>query len=227
MKQAGVAEVSGARSDACGPWARGPGGSRQGLSLLLLTLILGTGLGGCRILGLSSLVKPKDVTSSASQFAEKSLWGGDRVVSRVLPVRIALRKGWQEAPAHSLHSRADLQIYHPGQNIYLVVLGESKTVVPSGKLEQQARRYLQLLEQGFTSSTSKESAPVTTQINKIPAVQYEVEGEVMGLPVTYLHTTLEIADYYYQVVVWTASDRYAANGAEMRSILQGFGSDQT
>jgi hypothetical protein len=195
-------------------------------ALVLITLVLVTSLGGCKVLGLSSLVKKKQATPTASQFAENSLWGG-QVVSGGLPVRILLRKGWQEAPPNSLHSKADLQIYHPGQGIYLVVLGESKTVVPPDKLEQQARRYVKILEKGFTGSTSKESQPATIQINQFPALQYQIEGEVMGKPVTYLHTTVEIADYYYQVVVWTASDRYTANEQEMRSIIQGFGSDKT
>lgn len=192
---------------------------------MLTTLILGTSLGGCKIPGLSSLAKKKETTPTSNQFPEKSFWG-DRVVSRVLPVRILLRKGWQQAPPNSLHSKADLQIYHPGQNIYLVVLGEGKTVVPPGKLEEQARRYVQMLEQGFTSPASQASQPAIIQINKFPAVQYEIAGEVMGKPVTYLHTTVEMADYYYQVVVWTASDRYPANGEEMRSIVQGFGADK-
>lgn len=191
----------------------------------LFVILLTLSLAGCRTLGLPSLVKEPEATATNNQFLERSV-RGDRVVSKILPVRLRLRPGWQEAPINSLHDQADLQIYHPGQQIYLVVLGESKAMVPAGNLEQQASRYLALLESGLTAPVSPASRTGVSQIANFPAIQYELQGQVLGQAVNYLHTTLEVADHYYQVVVWTPKDKYVANGEEMGGIVQGFDSDQ-
>lgn len=191
----------------------------------LVVIILTLNLVGCRTLGLPSLVKQPEATATNNQFVERSV-RGDRVVSKILPVRLRLRPGWQEAPVNSLHDRADIQIYHPGQQIYLVVVGESKAVVPAGTLEQQASRYLALLESGLAAPISPASRTGVNQIASFPAIQYELQGQVLGQVVNYLHTTLEVADHYYQVVVWTPKDKSVANGEEMGEIVQGFDSDQ-
>ncbi|MFM7221417.1 MAG: hypothetical protein ACKO21_14645 [Nodosilinea sp.] len=191
----------------------------------LVVMILTLSLTGCRTLGLPSLVKQPEATSTSNQFLERSVQG-DRVVSKILPVRLRLRPGWQEAPANSLHDRADLQVYHPGQQIYLVVLGESKATVPAGTLEQQASRYLALLESGLTAPVSTPARTGVSQIANFPAVQYELQGQVLGQEVSYLHTTLEVGDHYYQVVIWTAKNKAVANREEMGKIVQGFDSDQ-
>ena len=200
------------------------GGGGRRLTPLVVS-ILTLSLVGCRTLGLPSLVKQPEATTSGNQLLERSV-RGDRVVSKILPVRLRLRSGWQEAPAKSLHDRADLQVYHPGQQIYLVVLGESKAVVPVGTLEQQANRYLALLESGLTAPVSPPSRTGVGQIAKFPAVQYELQGQVLGEAVNYLHTTVEVGDHYYQVVVWTPKDKSVANREEMGEIVQGFDSDQ-
>jgi len=191
----------------------------------LVVILLTLSLAGCRTLGLPSLVKQPEATATNNQFLERSV-RGDRVVSKILPIRLRLRSGWQEAPAKSLHDGAELQVYHPGQQIYLVVLGESKATVPAGTLEQQASRYLALLESGLTAPVSTPARTDVSQIANFPTVQYELQGQVLGQEVNYLHTTLEVGDHYYQVVVWTPKDKYVANREEMGGIVQGFDSDQ-
>jgi hypothetical protein len=40
--------------------------------------------------------------------------------------------------------------------------------------------------------------------------------------VAYLHTTIEMGDHYYQVVVWTPDDLRMANADAMESVVKEF-----
>ncbi|QQE67021.1 hypothetical protein GFS31_37270 [Leptolyngbya sp. BL0902] len=184
---------------------------------------LGLLLSGCQTLGLAGS-SPDGAIESGNQFVSRSV-RGSQLISRTLPASLSLRRGWQMAPPQTLHPNADLQAYHPGQAIFLVVLGESKTSVASGTLEQQALQYLQIMRRSFDQVTSPESRTGVAQISSYPAVQYAFQAAVRGESVAYLHTTVEMGEYYYQVVAWTRADRYPANADEMRAIVQGFGPD--
>ncbi|MGF1570341.1 MAG: hypothetical protein ACFCVD_20095 [Nodosilinea sp.] len=191
---------------------------------LALGLALGLALTGCSD-GSSTLSEANTTTSEANttttnQRVAGSL-GRDRLVSKVLPVQLRLRRGWRPAPAGVLHSSADLQAYNLGEDIYLVVVGESSDVVAQGELDSQATTYIQMLKAGFDQVISPESLTEVTQVGDFPAVQYQLQGEVLGKPVAYLHTTVRMNENYYQVVVWTPADLAAANTEEMKAIVQG------
>jgi hypothetical protein len=205
--------------------ARASKDGRQG-SIRLLSLGLGLGLllSGCETLGLSGS-SPDPDTDYGNQYVTRSV-RGSRLVSRTLPASLGLRRGWQPAPAQSLHPSSDLQAYHPGQSIFVIVLGESKASLPPGSLEQQATQYLQLMRMGFDQVTRPEALTDITQVGNYPAVQYELQANVRGESVAYLHTTVDMLDHYYQVVTWTAADRYDDNREEMQAIVQKFGPDQ-
>ena len=205
--------------------ARASKDGRQG-SIRLLSLGLGLGLllSGCETLGLSGS-SPDPDTDYGNQYVTRSV-RGSRLVSRTLPASLGLRRGWQPAPAQSLHPSSDLQAYHPGQGIFLIVLGESKANVPPGMLEQQAIQYLQLMRLSFDRVTSPEARTQVSQISNYPVVQYTLQADVRGQAVAYLHTTVEMGEHYYQVVTWTDANRYPVNTDEMQAMVQEFGPDQ-
>ncbi|MEB3288630.1 MAG: hypothetical protein VKI82_01875 [Leptolyngbya sp.] len=190
--------------------------------------VVGLGLGlllsGCQTLGLAGSV-PNSPSEDGNQYVVRSV-RGSRLVSRNLPASLGLRRGWQPAPFPSLHPSSDLQAYHPGQAIFLIVLGESKANVPPGTIDQQATQYLQLMRTGFDQVISPESRAGVNQVGAYPAVQYSLQANVQGESVAYLHTTVEMGEHYYQVVVWTDATRQPANLDEMRAITQAFGPDQ-
>ncbi|MFH7242501.1 MAG: hypothetical protein ACHWZW_06575 [Spirulina sp.] len=189
-----------------------------------LGLGLGLLLSGCETLGLSGSSPDAD-TEAGNQYVSRSV-RGSRLMSRTMPASLGLRRGWQMAPPQSLHPNADLQAHHPGQGIFLVVLGESKASVMPGTLEQQAMQYLQLMRMGFDQVTSPESRTGVSQVGTYPAVQYALQANVRGESVAYLHTTVEMGEHYYQVVTWTKADRYSSNADEMRAVVQEFSPDQ-
>ncbi len=192
--------------------------ARSGIALWVVAI----GLTGCNTLGLPNPFGGR-AESMENQYVSRSLRHRD-LVSKMLPVQLRLRDGWQPAPTGSLHRQADLEAYHPDQGMYLIVLGESHDALDNAgaDLEEQATIYLQLLKGGFENMISGETQTSVNQVNSLPAVQYELRGEVLEQAVAYLHTTLELDDHYYQIVVWTADHRWGANESAMRQIIEGF-----
>lgn len=201
--------------------SEGRGGGKRWVGL---GLGLGMLLSGCQTLGLAGS-DPNAQNNYGNQYVAQSVQGR-RLISRTLPASLSLRRGWQPVPAQTFHPSSDLQAHHPGEAIFLVVLGERKANVPPGNLEQQATQYRQIMAQGVDQITSSESRTGVSQVSNYPAVQYAFQADVRGQSVAYLHTTIEMGDHYYQVVTWTAANRYPTNADEMRAITLGFGPDQ-
>lgn len=186
----------------------------------LLAGIVALGLGGCATLGLSSR-SPEGTGDMANQYVDRG-FRSNQLVSRLKPVSLSLSNGWRAAPTGTLHGNADLEAYNPDQTMYLVVLGEDRAAVAPGGLEDQANFYLQILKGGFSQVLANQARTGVDRINGFPAVQYEVRGNVSQNPVAYLHTTVEMGDNYYQVVVWTPDDLRVANSEAMRAIVEEF-----
>ncbi|HSM80501.1 MAG TPA: hypothetical protein VLS96_02390 [Nodosilinea sp.] len=184
--------------------------------------LLALGLTGCATLGLSPTASNADNADAMDNQRVDRTFRGDMLVSRIKPVRLRLPSGWQPAPTGTLHSNADLEAYNLDETMYLVVLGESRTEVRPGNLDEQASNYLQILKSGFAQVVDNQSRTEVTQVGGFPAVQYEVRGDVGQQTVAYLHTTVEMGDNYYQVVVWTPNNLHSANIAAMQSVVQEF-----
>ena len=50
----------------------------------------------------------------------------------------------------------------------------------------------------------------------------EVRGRIDNLPVVYLHTTIEGAEHYYQVVAWTSAENYPSAKGELQTVIGSF-----
>lgn len=194
------------------------------MAVVLVVASLGLSLAGCGPVGTSSGLE-NSASDTSNQFVNRSV-RGNLLVSKMLPIRLRLRNGWQPAPENILHDSADLQAYNPDADIFLIVLGERRASVVAGSLEEQASRYLQLMKTGMSQTLANESLTEVNSIGSAPAVQYELRGVVLEKPVAYLHTTVQLDENYYQVVVWTPDDLRTANIGEMKAIVQGFGPDQ-
>ncbi|TVQ10640.1 MAG: hypothetical protein EA368_07060 [Leptolyngbya sp. DLM2.Bin27] len=195
------------------------GWGRQRWAHLALIAVATLGVSGCRTLGLSR--SQPDSDSMTNQRVDQS-WRGDMLVSRLKPVRLRLQNGWQAAPTGSLHPSADLEAYNPNDTMFLIVLGEDRDAVTQGNLEDQANIYLQILKGGLNPIVANQARTSVERVSSFPAVQYEVRGDVSQRTVAYLHTTVEMGDNYYQVVVWTPDDMRVANSEAMRAIVQEF-----
>ncbi|MFQ4137441.1 hypothetical protein PGN35_014085 [Nodosilinea sp. PGN35] len=181
--------------------------------------LVALGLVGCNTLGLSR--SPQGNGEMSNQYVDRG-FRGDMLVSRMKPVRVRLQNGWQAAPTGTLHNSADLEAYNLDENMFLVVVGENRDAVSPGNIEEQANVYLQILKGGFDQVIANQARTGVERVSSFPAVQYEVRGSVSQRPVAYLHTTVEMGEEYYQVVVWTPDELRMANADAMRAVTQEF-----
>lgn len=197
---------------------KGLGWYWRGMPALVAGIVV-LGATGCSTLGLSRT--PESSGEMSNQYIDRG-FRGDTLVSRMKPVSLRLPNGWESAPTGSLHPNADLEAYNLDQDVFLVVVGESRAAVSQGNLDDQANIYLQILKGGFTQVVANQSRTGVDRVNGFPAVQYEVRGNVGQQPVAYLHTTVEMGEDYYQVVVWTPDNLRMTNADAMRAIVQEF-----
>jgi hypothetical protein len=194
-------------------------GARQRVRPILVAGLVVLGLAGCSTLGLSR--SPEGTGEMSNQYIDQG-FRGNMLVSRIKPVQLRLPSGWSAAPTGTLHNNADLEAYNLDENMFLVVLGENREAVAPGNIEEQANVYLQILKGGFSQVLANQARTDVERISSFPAVQYEVRGNVSEQAVAYLHTTIEMGEEYYQVVVWTPDDLRMANADAMQAIVEEF-----
>ena len=134
-------------------------------------------------------------------------------------VKITVPSQWKAGTLQ----RGDADIYatYPGQELHVSVLSEDKAVLNQFDLEDNAKQYRWLIEQKLSDYEGSTRTGVD-QVNGDPAVQYEIRGQVDGVPVVYLHTTVQGVNNYYQVVGWTRRDRYAENKETLQETIASF-----
>lgn len=198
-------------------------GTGQWMRPVLVAGLVALGLAGCDTLGLSR--SPEGTGEMSNQYVDSG-FRGDMLVSRMKPVQLRLQPGWSAAPTGTLHNNADLEAYNLDENMFLVVLGENREAVAPGNIEDQANVYLQILKGGFSQVLANQARTGVERISSFPAVQYEVRGNISEQAVAYLHTTVEMGEEYYQVVVWTPDDLRTSNAEAMRAVVEEFRASQ-
>lgn len=191
-------------------------GYRQGIFApfkgLVLLSVLAVGLGGC----FGSRDEATDVTDSIAQ----PLNSPSRLENKQTNVTITVPTDWISAGS-DLRGSADIYASYPLKDLYTSVLSESDATLEQFSLENNADKYRWLIEEELDAYEGSTKTDVT-QVDGMPAVQYEMRGRVDGTAVVYLHTTVKGEDSYYQVVGWTTADRYAENKETLQTIIRSF-----
>ena len=136
-------------------------------------------------------------------------------------VQITVPEDWI-AVGDSVRGSADIYATNQSRDLYASVLSESSDVLSQFDLENNAEQYRWLIQKKMDSNFKAVDRLGTTTINGMPAVQYEISGNVDGVPVVYLHTTVKGEDSYYQVVGWTTEDLYPENKDTLQQIVKSF-----
>lgn len=179
---------------------------------LLLSWLAVTGLGGCGFGGGDS--------SEVETVANQSVDVRSDLENQQTGVRITVPAGWI-AVGGGRRGTADIYATDSGQTLYVVVLSESSAALDRFGLTDNAKQYRLLIREELDSFEGEEPTGVSS-INGRSAVQYEIRGEVDGVPIVYLHTTVQGTDDYYQVVGWTAESSYRENEDLLRNIIGSF-----
>lgn len=119
-----------------------------------------------------------------------------------------------------LNDKAELQASDTTNQMYLIVLTDSRANYSRMTLEDHSQETLGTLTRSMTSSTK--IGPTRLTVNGNPAIQYEVRGEIKGLNVVYLHTTVQTTDNFHQIVAWTLQTTYDSKKDTLQDIVQSF-----
>jgi len=185
--------------------------AKTAIRTLLLLGLLTLGLGGCFSRGAQN-----ETAATSSQVVS----GPSNLENKQTNVRITVPAEWVSA-GDGLRGSADIYASYPPGDMFASVLSESKEVIEQFDLEDNAEQYRWLIENEL-SEYETSTRTTLDEVNGDPAVQYEIKGRVDGVPVVYLHTTVQGTDSYYQVVGWTTEERYAENKDELQEVIQSF-----
>lgn len=138
---------------------------------------------------------------------------------------ITLPTGWQ--PDKRLHDEAQLQAYNPTKEAFVIVLSEERSRLPADvTLAKHSELTRSILMDNLTDADETQPLPIT-KIGTHPAVQYQITGTIQGIDVVYLHTTVETADRFHQILVWTAPSKFDPNEAELQRLIGSFRERET
>lgn len=186
---------------------------------IILSACLLLGLSGCNRFG----ERTKDVINAISI---QNLSTGEKLLkNEVSNVQLTLPQGWSDV-RDNLRPDADLYAAREDRTMYVLVLADQKRTEANGvisgfDLSDNASQYLSYLDWGLAQE-QPEVVTGLTSLNGLNAKQYEVRGRIDSQPVVYLHTTIEGAEHYYQVVAWTAAEDYANAKAELQTVIGSF-----
>lgn len=178
---------------------------------LLLLSVLTPGISGCSSRGKQNSA---DAIAPDQPIPNRSALENPNTGTRII-----VPSGWT---ASGSVQRGSADIYTTYQNkLYTMVVSENATGINRFGLEDNSDTYRWLIRKRLDTLESETRTGVDS-IGGDKAIQYEIRGIVDGVPVVYLHTTIEGIDKYYQVVSWTTAERYADEKGTLQAITQSF-----
>ncbi len=179
---------------------------------LLLLIGLTPSLGGCFSRG--------DQNSGAAITTDRVVPDRSALKNQNTGAQIAVPSGWIVSGS-AQRGNADIYVTDPPNQLYTVVVSENAAGLSRFGLEDNAKTYRQQIRNRL-DTFERETRTGIESIGSNQVIQYEIRGIVDGVPVVYLHTTIEGIDRYYQVVSWTTADRYSDYQETLKTITQSF-----
>lgn len=159
---------------------------------------------------------------SSHKMAEKSVAEATlprEVFSNDGVCRVTVPGDWAERV--DLHDEASIQVGNARNEVYLIVLTDSKLDFDEMTLEEHSQLTRKRMMENINNDRII-GAPKEFEINGRPAVQYEIRGSVDKIKIVYLHVTIEGREYFHQVLAWTLSSAFERNQVVLESVVNTF-----
>jgi len=128
---------------------------------------------------------------------------------------------WTKMP--ELNKQASLQVGNNHNEVYLIVITDTKADLDNFTLEKhQQRTRDRMLEKMKNASATQ---PVSTTIDGHPALQDEITGTENGTNIVFLHTTVDDGDHFQQILAWTLKSRWEKQNQLLREVTASFRSE--
>ncbi len=176
---------------------------------------------GLLVLGLSGcFLRPNRNSETVESVTTEPLSGDSQLVENTTEnLRITVPNSWETVDL--LRPDADIYVADQDADMYVLVLADDKdTLVGDFSLEDNSSQYRRVLARQLSEPV--QTATSVTEVNGQDAVQYEIRGQVDGVAVVYLHTTIRGDENYYQVVGWTRADEFNGRRDELQEVITSF-----
>ncbi|MBW4618390.1 MAG: hypothetical protein KME17_03260 [Cyanosarcina radialis HA8281-LM2] len=141
---------------------------------------------------------------------------GSALTSSDGKTQITLPSGWKQE--QDLNEQAGLQAANRAEEMYIIVISENKQDFQNITLEKHSELTRGLFLKNLTNPQVTGPTPVTIDGNR--GVQYELKGGINNINAAYIHTTLETAKNYHQIVAWTLQSRLDQNRSQLQEVIQ-------
>lgn len=108
----------------------------------------------------------------------------------------------------------------PG-DVWIMVITETKEELRMISLSQFAELVTNQIISNLSEVVSV-SDPIQTTLSGHAAIQYEIQGEIDGDSVTYLHTSVEGKRHYHQIVGFTLTEQKLNDKIQLQQIIESF-----
>ncbi|MFD0895860.1 hypothetical protein KBB96_07925 [Luteolibacter ambystomatis] len=123
-----------------------------------------------------------------------------------------------------LNKQATLQVGNTTRTEFFVVISE-----PKAELELTLDEYADLASEHVMGALQKPERGTKTRvtIDGNPAIQYELKGTIQKVPLVYLQTTVESADGFHQLIMWTIQSKQAIAFPIFKDVLESLKVEET
>lgn len=136
-------------------------------------------------------------------------------------IRVTVPGTWTKLP--ELNKQASVQVANKRNEVYLIVITDTKTDLDNLTLEKHHLQTRDRLLQKMKNASATE--PVSLTIDGHPALQDELTGTENDTNVVFLHTTVDDGDHFQQILAWTLKSRWQKQNQLLREITRSFRSE--
>lgn len=119
-----------------------------------------------------------------------------------------------------LNDVADVQMGDLIKEAYAIIISENKMDFNNMSLQGHSDLTRALVRDSLQNY--RESGPEHLDNGKFPALRYRLEGTIDDLNVVYWHVTLETANHYHQILMWSLKSKFAGNETDFNSLIRSF-----
>lgn len=127
--------------------------------------------------------------------------------------------GWKKAT--DLHDEADIQASRAFEELYVIVISESKKDFQNGTTLED---YTQIVRSGMLERVESMTATDTASaiVGRNSAMRFEAHGVVSKIKIAYINTTVETRDAFHQIIAWTLDSRFETNRPKLLEVVNTF-----
>jgi hypothetical protein len=199
----------------CGHIARSKirksGGALGGRGIAMAGLILGYIALVLGVIGIPLLVS---MIQSDRERLQRISTERKEIASDDGKIKVIVPGTWTKLP--ELNKQASLQVGNKSNEVYLIVITDTKTDLDNFTLEKHHQQTRERMLQKMKNASA--THPVSLTIDAHPALQDELTGTEKRVNVIFLHTTVDDGDHFQQILAWTLKSRWQKQNQLLREV---------